>query len=98
MRLRAIKSSINRFPEIRCPIDKVEEVLVELKGNFVDNLKEETITVKMWEEVNQAVNWRFDAIENTLEFSDEETKRIGELILAANSNLAPRCTYTNNVK
>ena len=42
-----MKSSINRSPEIRCSVDKVEEVLVELKGNFVDNLKEETITVKM---------------------------------------------------
>lgn len=69
---------IYRLYEIRCSVDKVEEVLAELKENFLDNLKEETFTQKMLEEIEWAVNWRFNAIDNSLEFSEKELEATKE--------------------
>ncbi|KAF7860722.1 hypothetical protein EAF04_008240 [Stromatinia cepivora] len=63
---------INRLYEIRCSVDKVEEVLAELKENFLDNLKDEAFTEEMLDEIERAVNWRFNAIDNSLEFSEED--------------------------
>ncbi|KAB8291328.1 hypothetical protein EYC80_010010 [Monilinia laxa] len=63
---------IHRLYEIRCSVDKVEEVLAELKENFLDNLKDESFTPKMLDDIERAVNWRFNAIDNSLEFSEED--------------------------
>ncbi|KAG4032282.1 hypothetical protein MFRU_007g01920 [Monilinia fructicola] len=63
---------IHRLYEMRCSVDKVEEVLAELKENFLDNLKDESFTLKMLDEIERAVIWRFNAIDNSLEFSEED--------------------------
>ncbi|KAI9644817.1 hypothetical protein NHQ30_006844 [Ciborinia camelliae] len=72
------EESIKRLCEISCSADKVEEVLAELKENFLHNLKDKNFTQKMLDEIECAVNWRFNTIDNSLKFSKEELKEMEE--------------------
>ncbi|KAM3074153.1 hypothetical protein ACMFMG_003026 [Clarireedia jacksonii] len=64
--------------DIRCAVDKLDSSLAELKENFPVIMNDGVLTDEILEDMEAAVDWRFDMIDKTLSFSESEIELLGK--------------------